>query len=181
MTKCELSECTRARETRIGYCLLHYKRWKRTGDPSKLIRKIYGGTESHPLYTTWLNMRQRCYNKNKPQYKDWGGRGIKVCDSWNSSGGFERFVQDVGNKPTLMHQLDRINNDGDYEPGNVRWATRHEQMRNTRGVTDTPGVRMGLSGSWQARIKVNKKEVYLGTFSDKRQAVAARLRAEKVL
>jgi hypothetical protein len=74
-------------------------------------------------------MKNRCENPNVRQYKDYGGRGIRVCDRWRSS--FENFLADVGERPAGL-SLDRIDNDGDYEPGNVKWSTRSEQMHNRR-------------------------------------------------
>lgn len=81
-------------------------------------------------YGTWASMKARCYNLKNKKYKDYGGRGIVVCDRWLNS--FGNFFEDMGKKPTLYHTLDRIENDGNYEPLNCRWATDHQQSRNRR-------------------------------------------------
>ena len=83
-----------------------------------------------PEFTAWSNMLDRCYNANKPGYKDYGGRGISVCDRWKHS--FNDFLSDMGLRPSSKHSLDRFpNNDGNYEPSNCRWATKPEQQANT--------------------------------------------------
>lgn len=100
-----------------------------------------------PLYTRWRGMRQRCSDPNAGSYGRYGGRGIRVCERWDD---FATFAQDVGIPPTPAHQLDRIDPDGDYEPGNVRWATRSQQMRNTTRTTltetDVARIRAGYTG-----------------------------------
>ena len=85
-----------------------------------------------PEYRAWLGMKQRCYNVKYQQYDDYGGRGIIVCNEWRNS--FENFLASVGEKPEPKsdYSIDRINNDGNYEPSNVRWATRQQQNRNKR-------------------------------------------------
>jgi hypothetical protein len=75
-------------------------------------------------------MIYRCTNDNFPQWKDYGGRGIRVCNQWRYS--FTTFLRDVGPRPSAKHSIDRINNDGNYEPGNVKWSTKKEQNSNQR-------------------------------------------------
>lgn len=82
-----------------------------------------------PEYQTWLAMRHRCRNPKVPGFKNYGGRGIVVCDRWQT---FENFLSDMGRRPDSGFSLDRVDNDGDYEPGNCRWATRLEQAANQR-------------------------------------------------
>jgi hypothetical protein len=85
-----------------------------------------------PEYRTWIRMRERCNNKNKECYKDYGGRGIVVCERWND---FTLFLKDMGKKPSPKHTLDRFpNNNGNYEPDNCRWATWKEQQNNRRNT-----------------------------------------------
>lgn len=92
-------------------------------------------------YNAWCNMKSRCDDENVPQYKDWGGRGIKYCDRWKA---FSNFLLDMG-EPEKELSLDRENNDGNYEPSNCRWATKTEQRLNQRGTAD-------LMISWNGEI-----------------------------
>jgi len=84
---------------------------------------------SGSAYISWKNMRQRCNNPNHTSYSDYGGRGISICDRWNS---FENFLLDMGDRPKSM-SIDRINVNGNYEPNNCQWATAKEQRNNQRG------------------------------------------------
>lgn len=88
------------------------------------------GRTTERLYTIWLGIKHRCYNPKNKQYKDYGGRGIKMCDEWLND--YPAFKAYLGERPSLKHTLDRIDNDGNYEPDNVRWATHIEQNQNKR-------------------------------------------------
>lgn len=81
-------------------------------------------------YNTWKNMKQRCSNAKNPDYEYWGGRGIQVCERWLNS--YQAFLEDMGQRPSSKHSIDRRNNDGDYEPSNCYWATPVEQANNRR-------------------------------------------------
>ena len=108
----------------------------------------------HPLHATWSGMIQRCKNINSASYANYGGRGVTVCDRWVLS--FSDFLTDVGEKPTSMHTLDRIDNNGNYEPGNIRWATRTEQARNKSNnrILEFQGEAMCCS-DWADRIGID--------------------------
>lgn len=79
-------------------------------------------------YAAWVAMQTRCYNQKTHNFRNYGGRGITVYSQW--IGNFDQFLKDVGPSPTVEHSLDRINNNGNYEPGNVKWSTTKEQARN---------------------------------------------------
>jgi RNA polymerase sigma factor (sigma-70 family) len=83
----------------------------------------------NPTYLSWTSMKQRCYNNKHEAYKKYYGRGITVCDRWRNS--FINFLKDMGERP-IGKTLDRINNNGNYEPSNCKWSTLKEQARNTR-------------------------------------------------
>lgn len=87
-------------------------------------------TSKDPAYKVWQQMTSRCRNPKATGYANYGGRGITVCARWQKS--FAAFLDDVGPRPSMKHTLDRINNDGNYEPDNVRWATQQQQVENSR-------------------------------------------------
>lgn len=91
------------------------------------------GLHESPECRAWYALRSRCRNPKNRFYRNYGGRGIDVCDRWNES--FETFYADMGPRPTPKHSIDRINNDGNYEPGNCRWALPYVQRRNSRIAT----------------------------------------------
>jgi hypothetical protein len=119
-------------------------------------------------------MHQRCTDPDSVSYKWYGARGISVCPEWSD---FERFIADMGPSPP-GYSIDRINNDGNYEPGNCRWATPHEQAGNRSykskwGV----GVYKLVDGRWRASISINGQARGLGTFPTHEEARAARATA----
>jgi len=87
----------------------------------------------------------RCHNPNHNRYNDYGGRGIFVHDEWRTEGGFQKFMEYVGPKPSPELTLDRIDNDKGYEPGNLRWATRSEQQRNRRPMSAEGRKKMSIA------------------------------------
>lgn len=100
------------------------------------------GMYASPEYTAWHQMRQRCLNTRHAAYAGYGGRGITVCSEWSS---FENFFVDLGPRPSDKHSLDRVNNNGNYEPSNCRWATHSQQMRNRRRCPYCPHCNPNLT------------------------------------
>lgn len=98
-----------------------------------------------PEYLAWIHMKGRCYNESNRKFKDYGGRGIRVCDRWRES--FEAFYEDMGKKPFSSASLDRIDVNGDYSPANCRWTSAKVQARNKRHhrIVQLKGDRMPLS------------------------------------
>lgn len=138
MRLCSIAGC-QAPHLAKGFCRAHYLRAWRGGDPTTDRRgkhfRTHGDTAS-PEFKAWVDMRQRCGNPFAREYPYYGARGIRVCERWSR---YENFLADMGRRPSAKHSIDRINNDGNYEPSNCRWATKSEQARNRRPAGTVKG------------------------------------------
>lgn len=136
------------------------------------------GMSYSPEYMAWKSIKNRCYRTGNPQYKNYGERGITMCCLWKNS--FSEFFAHVGNRPAQNMSIDRIDPDGNYEPGNVRWADRQTQARNKgdrNSVTGIRGVRI-LNNRYYAYIHVERRQISLGGHDDFFSACCCRKSAE---
>ena len=123
----------------------------RNSKNSPVCKETHGQSRSG-IYGIWGNMIYRCRNKNSTSYYRYGGRGIKVCKRWMK---FENFYADMGDRPSSLHSLDRIDSEKGYSPSNCRWATQQQQTWNRRKKRNQKALYKGVSKrgkSWQARI-----------------------------
>jgi hypothetical protein len=138
------------------------------------------GKSKTPEYHAWIAAIRRCTDPQYASYRNYGGRGIKVCERWRNS--FETFLADMHNRPSPLHSLDRMDNDGNYTPTNCKWSTKREQVINRRnlkiGVSGVTGVLSNKYGTYTVRISHNHKRINLGNFQTLDDAIAARKEAE---
>jgi hypothetical protein len=150
-------------------------------------RHGHAGPPASPTYQSWRDMLRRCNNPKckSPDYAHYGGRGIKICPRWYK---FEHFLSDMGEKPEGT-SIDRIDNDGDYQPSNCRWATWSQQNNNQRDHKKKSNLPRGVRFSaysrvrpYYATIKIHNKDTYLGRFPTPELASEAyeKARAEKM-
>jgi len=133
------------------------------------------GLTGDRIYKVHSNMLTRCKNKNSKDFKNYGGRGISICDNWLSFEGFYGWVLISGYSDGLT--IDRINNNKGYFPENCRWTDRTTQCRNRRKFTGSSSKYIGVSllrNEWISRVRVNKKIIYLGSFEFEIDAAIAR-------
>ena len=155
--------CSCGEETVVAaYRLLHEKGPRSCGCLQREAVTKHG-MEGTRVYNIWRSLKSRCYDKTDVSYASHGGRGITVCDSWKND--FAAFYADMGDPPSDQHSIDRRDNDGNYEPGNCRWATSKEQANNRRsnimltldGTTRTAEEWSAIVGINAATIRQRKK------------------------
>lgn len=137
---------------------------------------ITHGLGKHPLYKVWSDMKTRCYNPKSKNYQNYGGMGTTVCDRWKES--FQDFYNDVSEGYEKGLELDRTNNDGDYEPANVRWVTPHQNLMNRGSHKDSTSKYKGVfwnksASKWVAQVTKDGKRHHLGYFTDETEAALA--------
>lgn len=138
-----------------------------------------------PEYSAWLEIKRRCYNKNSKSYKNYGAKGIVMCDEWLKDA--QAFIDHIGPRPSSNHSVDRYPlRDGNYEPGNVRWATVTQQNFNKEPSSNNSSGIRGVHFDkhhkvWKAQISRDKQKLNLGSFKTKEEAIAARKAAEIAL
>lgn len=153
-----LCRCECGRDVEIDGCCLRGKRQQMScGCVRKRTNKgkPVHGLANHYIYGIYCGIKQRCCNPNSDCFKDYGGRGITLCDRWMNS--VADFYADMGDRPTPAHTIERIDNAKGYEPGNCKWATRAEQNENTRQtkLITFDGVTLSRS-KWARRIGIDR-------------------------
>jgi len=150
-----------------------------TGINNSNYRNGYSIGSRNTLYTKYFAMINRCYNENDKAFINYGGRGIKVHQLWIDN--FESYIEYIkllDNFGVKDYSIDRENNDGNYEPGNLRWINRNEQNANRRkrkdNTTGYVGVQLRKNGKYKSDIMVDKKRHHLGYFDNLSDAVNAR-------
>jgi hypothetical protein len=172
---CRLTSCNQKIYAR-GLCGKHYSQLL-DGKLGVTKERERHGMEKLSEYIIWKAMKQRCLNPRNNNYKNYGGRGIKLSERWIDS--FMNFYADMGPRPSPRHSIERKNNDGNYEPGNCRWATRAEQAMNKRQVKLASSGKRHIywrkrDRKWRVRIVRSYKEIHVGTYKDLESAIQAR-------
>lgn len=131
---------------------------------SELMKKrnTTHGLSQNPMYQRWLGMKQRCYDVNTINYQNYGGRGIKICNEWRND--FKKFYEYMGDAPGKDYQIDRIDNNGNYEPGNVKWSSRSENATNIR-MNSTHNIYKKSDNIFSIQIRRKNKVKYFSAKS----------------
>ena len=171
---CWVCQCDCGTERVVTTCLLRSGNSRSCGCLHREITSRRMSGENHPMYKhghacngqrskewrTWHAMIRRCTYKSMDDYERYGGRGITICPQWQHS--FETFLKDVGHAPSAKHSIDRIDNNGNYEPRNVRWATNSEQIKNSRRarLITFQGRTMNI-GDWSEEVGINRQTIQM--------------------
>lgn len=172
-TKIVSSSNLRAGYTKSCGCRIHEPR-----------RVVHGGCfnyKEEPIYKIWRSIKSRCYRKDHPSYRNYGGRGIRLIDVWKTDyTAFKTYIINTLGSPEKGHILDRINSEGNYEPGNLRWATRLKQnlnrgkLRTRKCTSKYKGVSFSKQHhKWVAQIGWNYKNINLGLYLIESEAAEA--------
>lgn len=153
-SECAVAATDLTRRTRVGTksCGCH------RSDKARERVTTHGKTLT-PEYSSWRAMIQRCYNPKNVTWNRYGGRGITVCARWRNS--FEAFLSDMGYRPSTRHSIERLDNNGHYDPGNCKWATIKEQARNT-----SKAIRVEFNGrtqcisEWAEQVGISKRTIW---------------------
>lgn len=177
--QCSIDGCENKHQAK-GYCDKHYSKLRRYGNPLHTEKERHGLSGS-PEYMAWSDMKSRCTNAKNKMYKHYGGRGITVCNEWMNS--FKTFFKDLGPRPTDKHSIDRINNDGNYEPSNCRWVNSSVQNFNRGPSSRNTSGHVGISwsehhGKWEASIQFEGERKRLGYFTNIEDAIIIRKNEE---
>lgn len=138
------------------------------------------GMKFHPYYHKWKDMKQRCYNKLDTGYSNYGGRGIYVCKEWkNDPKAYIEYISLLKNEGDIGYSIDRIDNDKNYEPGNLRWVDRIIQATNQRVYKNNTSGYVGVyyhknSSKWKSQITYKNAYVFIGYYLNKEKAIDAR-------
>lgn len=161
-----------------GLCQKCYTRKRNNGDPN-VVKHVMGENRlKQPEYHVWREMISRCEKPSNKSFCNYGGRGIKVCDRWHDYG---NFIKDMGRRPDGC-SLDRIDNNGNYEPINCRWATANEQAANKRNNVEVVGVTYSKKDkAWLARFQTGGRLLLCKQYKNKADAISARIKAEQCL
>lgn len=160
---CGVEKVVRAGDLKHGYshscgCLQRELTAVKIADRSRTHGQA-GKSVRTPEYSAWSSMKRRCSSPRDSNYPRYGGRGITVCDRWRDS--FEAFFEDMGPRPSAIHSVERDNRDGNYEPGNCRWATQKEQANNRRSNVEVEAFGETMTVvQWAERLGIDQMIIY---------------------